>query len=326
MPKLRFSDTTGIRREREKLGAGRWAGSILLLVVAGVPVMVGAHFRAFPDATKPDVIATYASLDDVPELFDPVTQDPLVRYCGDPEGELEFVGRDVEYSPTSGERCWPLTPAILRVVRNAEARRRGDEEAARRGEEAEEARRAAEEARLEQEKRQQAEREQAARAEEAFRERYVNSSGLGQLAAGHIAVAISDAGLERAIAQALRERGVSASTNVFTDQVFDGSVFSRLAAGDRSLLNRLHLGNGRATLLLGELEREPVARTGIGNSVNVRGHLVIHVVPLTGGAPVSLPTVSEVGAGFNEEQARSALYERLAEALLEEPAIRRLGA
>jgi hypothetical protein len=326
MPVLDFSDTTGIRREREKLGAGRWAGSLLLLFVAGVPVMLAAHFKTFPDATKPKVIATYASLDEVPGgLFDPETNEPLVRYCGDPEGEVEFVGKDVEYSPTTGERCWPLTAVILRLVRGAEARRLGEGEALRRARETDEAQRAAEEARLAERRRQEAEREEALRAESVFRDRYVNSSALGQLRSGHVALAVSDSGLERTLAQALRGRGVSVSTNVFTDEIFGGGVFSSLAAGDRSLLSRLGLGNGHATLLLGEIEKGPATRTGVGNAVNVRGHLAIHMVPLSGGAPVSLPTVSETGAGFNEEQARSKLYERLTEALLEEPVIGRLG-
>lgn len=326
MSALEFSDTTGIRREREKLGAGRWVGSLLLLFVAGVPVMLGAHFKVFPDATEPEVIATYASLDEVPGgFFDPKTRDPLVRYCGDPEGEVEFVGRDVEYSPTTGERCYPLTAVILRMVRGAEVRRLSEEEVLRRGREADEAQRAAEEARLVEMRRQETERQEALRTERVFRDRYVNSSAVSQLRSGHIALAISDSGLERILAQALRERGVSVSTNVFTDEIFDGGVISLLTAGDRSLLRRLGLGNGHATLLLGEVERGAVTRTGVGNSVNVRGHLAIHMVPLSGGTPVSLPTMSETGAGFNEEQARSKLYERLTEALLEEPAIGRLG-
>lgn len=326
LPKLTFSDTTGIRREREKLGAGRWAGSLLLLFVAGVPVMLAAHFKTFPDATKPKVIASYASLDEVPGgLFDPETNEPLVRYCGDPEGEVEFVGKDVEYSPTTGERCYPLTAVILRMVRGTEARRLGKEEALRRAQEADEAQRAAEEAHLAEARRQEAEHEEALRAERAFRARYVNSSALGQLRTGHVALAVSDSGLERTLAQALRNRGISVSTNVFTDEIFDGGVFSSLTAGDRSLLSRLGLGNGRATLLLGEIERGPVTQTGVGGSVNVRGHLAVHLVPLSGGTPVSLPIVTETGAGFDEEQARSKLYERLTEALLEEPVIGRLG-
>lgn len=326
MPVLDFSDTTGIRREREGLGAGRWSGSLLVLFVVGIPVMVAAHFKFFPDAAKPKVIATYASLDEVPGgLFDPETNEPLVRYCGDPEGEVEFVGKDVEYSPTTGEPCYPLTSVILRMVRGAEARRLEEAEALRRAQESEEARKAEEEARLAERRQQEAEQQKALRAERAFRDRYVNSSALGQLQAGHVALAVSDSGFERALAQALRNQGVSVSTNVFTDEIFDGSVFSSLAAADHSLLSRLGIGDSRATLLLGEIEQGPLKRTGIGNSVNVRGHLAIHVVPLSGGTPVSLPTVSETGAGYNEEQARSKLYERLAEALLEEPEIGRLG-
>lgn len=318
MASLGFGDSTGLRREREKLGAGRWGGSVLLLIVAGIPLMVGAHFKFFPDATKPKVIATYASLDDVPELFHPVTQEPQVRYCGDPEAEIEFVGKDVEFSPTTGERCWPLTPAVVRMLRETESERLEAAEAARQAREVEETRREAERER-------QAEREEAARAERAFREQYVNSSALGQLQSGHVTVAVSNNGLERTVAQALRERGVAVSTNVFTDQVFDGTVLSQLAAGNRATLNRLRLGSGRATLLLGELDLESATRTGVGNTMNVRGHLTVHLVPLSGGPPQSLPTLSEAGAGFNETQAREALYQRLVEALLEQRAIAQLG-
>jgi len=317
MAGLRFSDTTGIRREREKLGAGRWGGPLLLLIVAGVPLMFGAHFKLFPDATKPKVIVTYASLDDVPRFFDEETQDALVRYCGDPEGEVEFVGKDVEFSPTTGERCWPLTPVVLRMLRATEARERGEQaaEISRKQMEAEEA---------ERERQLQAAAETARQAEQAFRVRYVNSSAVSQLGSGHVAITISDDGLARAIAQALRERGVSVSTNLLTNRVFDESVFSRLIAGDRTLLSRLQLGANQATLLLGRLKREPVASVGVGNSVNMRGHLTVHLVPLSGGAPVSLPTFSEAGAGFNEEQARAALFKRLAEALLEQRAVTEL--
>lgn len=327
MAALDFSDTTGIRRERERLGAGRWAEPLLLLFVFGVPGMLATHFWFYPDAAKPKAIATYASLDEVPGglLFDPETNDPLVRYCGDPEGEVEFVGKDVEYSPTTGERCYPLTAVILRMVQGVEARRLEEEDALRREREAEEERRAEEEARLAERRRQEAERQEALRAERAFRDRYVNSSALGQLQTGHVALAISDSGLERTLAQALRNRGVPVNTNVFTDEIFQGGIVSRLAAGDRSLLSRLGLGNRQATLLLGEIEQGSATPTGVGNSVNVRGHLAIHVVPLSGGTPVSLPGVSETGAGFNEEQARSKLSERLTEALLEEPEIGRLG-
>jgi len=182
-----------------------------------------------------------------------------------------------------------------------------------------------EQPRLDTERRRQAEREEAARAERAFRDRYVNGSALGQLDGGHVTVAVSDDSLERSIAQALRERGVAVSTNLLSDQVFDGSVLPRLAAGDRALLDRLALGNGRATLLLGEIDYEPSAPTGFGNTVNLRGHLSVHIVPLSGGVPISLPTLSEVGAGFSEEQARSVLVGRLVEALLEERVIAKLS-
>jgi len=313
-----FSDTTGIRRERERLGASRWGGSLLVLLVAGIPLMAGVHFGVFPDATKPKVIATYSSLDEIPELFDPITQEPLVRYCGDPESEIVFVGKDVEFSPTTGERCWPLTPAVVKMLRGSEVRAQQEAEA-------EETRRRSEAEAAAREREAEVAREAARRAEEAFKTRYVNGSAVAGLGSNHVAVAISDDGLSRTIAEALRRQGVSVSTNLFTRDLFSGDIFSRLAAGDRSLLSRLGLGSSQATILLGTFEREPIARVGVGNSVNMRGHLTVHVVPLSGGQPVSLPTLSDAGAGFNEEQARQVLYRRLSEALLEEGAIRGLS-
>lgn len=311
---LDLRDPTGIRREREKLGGGRWSGALLLLIFAGVPLMLGAHVNWFPDSTRERVFASYSSLDEVPVLFDPVTQEAHVRYCGDPEGEVEFVGRDVEWSPTTGERCWPLTPAVVKMIRQAEANEReaAASAVAEREAAAQEARRRANE---------EEQREAARREAAAFKERYIR--GTASLGAGQVAVAVSDDGLERVLASALRNLGTDTTTSLFTDNIFGGSVFSGLTSADRQLLSRLGLEGARGTLLLATLRSEPLAKAGVGNAVNMRGHLTVHLVPLSGGAPVSLPTVSEVGAGFNEEQARQALYKRLAEALLEEPAFRK---
>lgn len=311
-----YLDKEGLRRERERLGAGPLGVALLLLLVGGIPLMYGVHASLFPRSTAAKQLGTYASLEEVPVLFDPVTEESMVRYCGDPEGEVEFVGRDVAFSPVTGEPCRPLTRAVLRTFREAESRRSEKAEAARMAKETEEARRVAEEVRLDAERQRERQREQALRSEQAFRDRYVNRSAVGQLAGGHVTVAVSDTGLERSIAQALRDRGISASTNVLTDHVFESEVFSKLVAGDRGLFDRLQLGDGRATLLLGEVDLEPAARTGVGNTVHAKGRLTIHLVPLPGGPPVSLPTVSAVGAGFTEEQARMALNERLLEVLL----------
>lgn len=314
---VNFSDTTGIRRERERLGAGRWSGALIILILAGVPLMLGAHFKYFPDSTREKITEVYSSLDDIPELFDPITQEAQVRYCGDPEGTVEFVGKDVEWSPTTGERCWPLTPAVLKLIRDTEQEKQEARavEEARKLAELEEARRLKEE---------EAAQTAARRAEEDFRNRYLRTSALAQLNDQHVAVAISDDGLERVVADALRQAGAVSSTNLFTDEVFDPSIFSTLSAGDERLLHRLGLKDRDGVLLLGRLLREPLSRTGVGNAANMRGQLSVYLVPLSGGSPVALPTLSEAGAGFNEEQARSKLYEHLTEALFEETAVRRL--
>lgn len=314
MGDLKHGDTSGIRREREKLGAGRWGGSLLLMVIAGIPLLVGTHFRFFPDATEPKVITAFASLDGIPILFDPISQEPQARYCGDVKGAIELVGKDVEFSPTTGEPCWPLTPAVVKALRDAEARRLEAEAEHQRIAEAEAAR-------LHTERQEQAAREAAQRAEAKFRDRYVNSSALGQLHSGHITITVSNPRLERAIASSLRNRGLSASTNIVTDQVFEGDILHRLAGGDSSLLARLQLSGRDGRLLLGEFKRGTLRETGVGNTVSIRGSLSVSLVSLSGSAVSTLPTLRESGAGFDEDQALNALEERLVVALINRPEV-----
>jgi len=254
----------------------------------------------------------YPSLEDIPTLFDPLTGAPLARYCGSPEGGIELVGATVEFSPTTGERCKPLTREIVARIRGAKA---------------EDAAEAERRANADAERRARAERERAveeeARRERAFRERFVNVGALSQVNASQdptFLVFSDPAGsLTSRVAAALRERGITVAPKVLRPSVFEPDVVDRFLGGDQRLFSRLGLTSGH--LLLGREEYSAPNQTSVRGVVNVQGHLTVSVVPLSGGVPTTLPTLHEVGAGIDESRAREAAEKRLVEALLAQPDI-----
>lgn len=308
------------------------SAALLLVALPGILLTEATWFspkrkaRA-QEATARESATAFASISEVPQLFDPSTGEALVLYAGDPEGAIELFNRGVEFHPRTGERLRPLTAEVVARIRRADESRLREQEHQR----AAEAQVRAEQTRqrLEAEASTQAERsaEERHRREKAFRDRYVTPGAVERLR-GHSPVVLlavhNDESLERHISAALRSGGLTVDTQVLRDSVFSSDLFPHLAAGDRKLLSRLGLSELAGFLLLARNERTEFAATSLEGVGNIRGSLTVTIVPLSEGLATTLAPFSEVGAGFQEVQAREALDKRLVQALLEQPDLRQL--
>ena len=286
-------------------------------VLVAVPLILVVHWTLSPPPTEPPepprVPQRLGSLQGV-ALF---AQDgtPLVYYCGDVSGDVEFYDAPLEVSLHRGTPCLPLTKEALDSYRAAEEKRVREGALARERDAEAEAKAIAER-----------QAREAAGAEQAFRERYVRSAVLARApsTATLLAVSSSTAGtLKSRIASALRERGMLVDTSVLTNSVFEEGIYDSFAAGDPRLMQRLRLAGHRGPLLLVLQEYGEFKRAGVGNLINTKGFLTATIV-FSGGGTETLPTLQETGAGFDEAAAQAATEERLVEALLEHPSIQHL--
>ena len=257
--------------------------------------------------TQPEV-RRFESLDAVPNFFDPVSQEPLVLFAGDPEGDYELWKRGIVVSPQTGRELLPVTPEVLEGMH---ARLASDASS-----------QADEEERL----RVRAAADRQAQNDASFREQHVNAAAMAQLeaTAPFVVLAIEGGTVESHLAQALQEQGVSVHRNVLRPAVFAPDIFSALSGADPHLLSRLGLGGLSGHILLGRLRLDETNPTGVGNTLNRKGYLTVSVVPLRGGTSSQLPPLSEVGAGFDAAQAQAAVEKRLVEALLKQGVVRRI--
>ncbi len=307
-----------LEREREVLGVGRWSVALLLLALVGIPIVLGVHmtwFAGSAEAQLPTVSLkqSYHSLDDAPALFDPITGAALVRYCGDPAGDVELYSGDVLVSPRTGKACEPITQAIVEAIRDAEAGRVADTDAA-----------IAAKAQAERQRRQAAEAASARHAEAAFRDRYVRSAALATSPSSVVLLKV-DGAVESRLAQKLRGHGYNVNASALTTAVFENAMFSELSAGNANTLRRLGLTSVSGTMVLGRTRFDQAKETGVGNTVNVKGYATVHIISLPSGQAITMPQVTETGAGFDETQARTAAETRLVEALVEQGLVRRLS-
>lgn len=318
-------------RNRVTLGAGHWLAPLTVLLLAGVPLMIFGHTQLFAGdqldlAPEPTTLQVYSSLDEIPQLFDPITGEPLVRYSSDGSGGYRFFSLDALVDPATGRQTAILTSEALAGIRGAEqtAQQLTEQQAREARQQLEDEQREAA-ARQAQNAAQQAEAA-AQQAEAAFKERYVDTAAVSELrqSSAFVLVAIDNPSLESRIAAALRNRGITVRTGVLRNSVFGSDIFGQLSAGDRRLLSRLGVAGLSGHILLGRAKLEEAKSARVGNVVNRKGFLTVSIIDLARSSAISLPPLAETGAGFDAAQAQSAAEQRLVEALLEQGPVRRV--
>lgn len=280
--------------------------SLVVLVILGIhffmgseeePTVVEAPPTPAPAPPEQAVATRYESLEDAPALFDPKSGKPLVYYSGSPEGAMRFFS-PVAFDPETGEALKPLTREVLEEYQTAQSSAQSSREASQRAREA-----------------------------ASFRARHVNEGALAKIGKSEhvVLVTASDASFEAALAEGLRGIGIPVRTGVLKRAVFEGSVAQELGSGSDRILERLGLSGRVGKLLLARATLEtPKGSSLRGDMLNTRGTLQVSIVPLDGARPETLPTISDVGAGFDGAQAKEVATRKLIEALLRNQSMERL--
>lgn len=266
----------------------------------------------------------HGSLDEIPLLFNPSSNEPLVWYTRITMGEYCFY-LSPGFDPSTGVRRAPLTPSNLQRIKE-EIRRReeaialekaeAERSEALRQDSIRRAREALAKARAEQE---------SLTARRSFWNRFVYVDALlaSQSRPTIFVAARSDgsgpfSSFEEQLAARLQEVGLH-SSRFMRAGAYDGEVFARLRSGDRQLVHDLGIGDSRSFMLVVQV-KVMSPRRSLATDIEVYEteiEVFGRLMSLHDGADRTISLVAP-GAGFHRDEAVQQARERSIKQLVQE--------